>query len=254
MPPPPSGGYTPPPPGGGYTPPPPPPGGGFAPPSRPEGGGQLDFQALIQSYINAVTKPNAATYEAEIPKADWTKILIGVAAVTVVNALIALIGIGAGMAFMDQFQDQLGGQEVPVDVGMLGAVGVIGAVWALILTPILFFAGAGILWLTAKMFGGQNSDFMTHSYLLSLSYTPLRIAAGIIGIIPFVGDLIALVLGLYQLYSAGLAMQASQRMAPGRAMLAAFLPAIVGIVLLCLCLALFFGAIFAAFSGAANNP
>jgi hypothetical protein len=209
----------------------------------------------MQSYINAVTKPNAATYEAEIPNASWMKTAVGVIAVALVSSLIALIGFGAGMASLSQLQNQMGDQELPFDPTMFaGQVGVAGAISNLFFTPIFFLLGAGLLWLMAKMFGGQNSDFMTHSYLLSLSYTPLRIAAAVIGIIPIIGGLIALVLSLYQLYSAGLAMQASQRMAPGRAQLAAFLPTIVGFVLICLCFALAIFGLAAALSGAGNNP
>jgi hypothetical protein len=135
-----------------------------------------------------------------------------------------------------------------------GGVGVGGAFSGFIFTYIGFFLGAGLLWLMAKMFGGQNSDFLTHSYLLSLSYTPLRIISTVLSIVPFLGGLVALVLSLYQLYSAGLAMQASQRMAPGRAQLAAFLPTIVGFLLLCLCIVLFIFGIAAAIGGASSNP
>src|SRR5207253_9546373 len=104
-------------------------------------------------------------------------------------------------------------------------------------------------WLAARMFGGTNSNFMTHSYLLSLSYTPLRIIGSVIGIIPILGGLVAFAAGLYQLYSAGLAMQASQRMQPGRAQLAAWLPLVVGILLACLCGVILIFAAAAAING-----
>jgi site-specific recombinase len=121
-------------------------------------------------------------------------------------------------------------------------------------TFIGFFLGAGILWLAARMLGGTGSDFMTHSYLLSLSYTPTRVLGALLGIIPIIGWLIGLALVIYQLYLAGLAMQASQRMQPGRAQMAAFLPAIIGVVLGGLCCVIAFGAIVAALSGLAGNP
>jgi hypothetical protein len=105
----------------------------------------------------------------------------------------------------------------------------------------------------AKLFGGVDSDFMTHSYLLSLSYTPLRIAAAVLQIVPCVGAIAGIALYIYQLYSAGLAMQASQRMASGRAQLAAFLPAIVGILFTCLCVLLAIFGLVAAFSSSGNR-
>lgn len=241
--------YTPPPAGGGYSPPPsgggyaPPPGGGYnAPPptpptsSGPSMGGmdQAGLQTLLQSWIAAVTKPNVGTYESEIPKASWIKVLIGVGLVTIVTLIINLIFAGVASASFNQLRDQLRAQgtDLPFDPGMLAAGGGIGGI---IFTPLAFFLGAGLLYLLAKMFGGQGNDFMVHSYLLSLSYTPLRIVAALVNIVPIIGGFISIALSLYQLYCAGVSMQASQRLAPGKAQLAAFLPTIVGFILICLC-------------------
>jgi hypothetical protein len=254
--PPPSGGYTPPPPPtGGYTPPPPPPPPG--PLMRPEGGGAFDIQSLFQSWLNALTKPNVTTFEAEIPRANWTSTLIGVAVVAIVSAIMSLLAFGATAAMMGPFTDMLRQQDPSFDPNTLtqfyGGAGVGGAISAFIFTFITFFLGAGLLWLVARMLGGTGSDFMTHSYLLSLSYTPTRVIASILSIIPIVGGLVGFVLTIYQLYLAGLAMQASQRMQPGRAQMAAFLPAIVGIVLGGLCCLVAFGTLMAMLSGATNQ-
>jgi hypothetical protein len=267
--PPPSGGYTPPPSGGGgaggYTPPPPPSGGYSAPPPPPSGGygpptatgaGASDFGHLPQSYINAVTKPSAGTYEAEIPNASWVKTLIGVAAVAVVTFLVNLIFAGTTAATLRQLQDQLSSSGQNVDLTpYTNAVGTAGGFGSLIGTFISFFLGAGLLFLLARLFGGKGSDFMTHSYLLSLSYTPLRLVAAVLSIIPCIGAIASLVLTLYQLYSAGLAMQASQRMEAGRAQMAAFLGLVIVLVLACLGLFLCAGLLAAALGGASTtNP
>jgi Yip1 domain len=264
--PPPQGGYTPPP-GGGYTPPPQ--GGYGAPPPPPGGMGgpaggpsfnvgnmgtvdQATVRDLFQSYMNAVTKPNVSTYEAEIPRASWLRTLVGLAAVDIVSFLVSLVAAATASAGVNQALSQLHAQGYYGFDGVMsiaGGGGIVGAIIGLLLVPAWFFLGAGILWLTARMFGGTNSNFMTHSYLLSLSYTPLRIIGGVLSIIPILGALVSFVAYLYQLYSAGLALQASQRMQPGRAQLAAFLPLIVGILLGCLC---FFVAI-ALFASALRN-
>lgn len=259
----PMGGYTPPP-GGGYAPPPPPPGGGYGPPpggygapppppppmGGPAGGpsfnvgsmgtvNQATLRDLFQSYMNAVMKPNVSTYEMEIPRASWLRTLVGVIAVDIVSFLIGLIFAGLAYAQVNSALAQLHAQGIYQYDSFINLVagggGVVATVLGLLLTPIGFFLGAGVLWLSARMFGGTNSDFMTHSYLLSLSYTPLRIISRVLGIIPILGALVSFVAFFYQLYSAGLSMQASQRMQPGRAQLAAFLPLIVCIVLGCLC-------------------
>ena len=200
---------------------------------------QATLQDLFQSYMNALTKPNVSTYEMEIPKASWLRTWVGVIGVDIVSFLIGLIFAGLAFAQVSSALAQLHAQGIYQYDSLVsffaGGGGVVTAVVGLIITPLRFFIGAGILWLAARMFGGTNSNFMTHSYLLSLSYTPLRIIGTVIGIIPILGALVSFAAFLYQLYSAGLAMQASQRMQPGRAQLAAFLPLIVGILLACLC-------------------
>jgi hypothetical protein len=224
---------------------------------RTEGGGAFDIQSLFQSWLNALTKPNVTTYEAEIPRANWTSTLVGLAIVALVSALVALLSLGASRAMLDQFTPFLQQQDPNFDPNMLnqyyGGTGIGAAVWAFIGTFITFFLGAGVLWLAARMLGGTGSDFMTHSYLLSLSYTPTRVIAAVLGIIPVVGGLVGLVLYFYQLYLAGLSMQASQRMQSGRAQMAAFLPSIVGIVLGGLCCLLAFGTLVALISGASGQ-
>jgi hypothetical protein len=214
---------------------------------------------MFQSWINALTKPNVMTYEQEIPRANWTSTLVGVGIVALLSALVALLFAGASRAMLDQLTPMLRQSDPNFDPGQLGwiygASGATGFVSSLIGTFISFFLGAGVLWLAARLLGGTGSDFMTHSYLLSLSYTPTRVIATVLSIIPVIGGLVSLVLYFYQLYLAGLSMQASQRMQPGRAQMAAFLPTIIGIVLGGLCCLLALGTIMAALSGlAGTNP
>ncbi len=104
----------------------------------------------------------------------------------------------------------------------------------LIFTYVFFYAGAGIQYLVAKMLGGQGQGFGTHAYLDSLSYTPIKVVSTIVQIIPIIGSFIAIGLTLYQLYLQGLGLQASQRLPAGKAMLAAFTPLIVTLVLGCI--------------------
>jgi len=248
--PPPQGGYVPP--QGGYTPPPPPPQGGYAPPpgqggygappQPPPGDFKVDmnqmkstnFQGLFQKYMNALTKPNVSTYEAEIPQANWNAVLIGVGIVTVVSLLLGLLRALLFPAVVNPLGNQFGSDaNMSAITNMASGATVGSALFGIIFTPLLFFCGAGILWLTARMFGGTGSNFMTHCYLLSLSYTPTRVIAAVLNFIPVLG-LISFIVILYQFYLAGLALQASQRMQPGRAQMAAWIPLLVGILLFCL--------------------
>jgi len=218
--------------------------------------GKVNYSNLLQKYINVLTKPNVAVHEAEIPQANWMSVLIGVGIVTIANFIFRLL---SGLLFSGQvgmglgdLQRQLNAQGSNVDLSGLNNIstggGTWGAVGSLITTPLFFFLGAGLLFMMGRLFGGTGSDFMTHSYLLSLSYTPTRVIAAVLSIIPAIG-IIGALLSLYQIYLAGLSLQASQRMQPGRAQLAAWLPTIVGIVLGCLSVFLCAGLIVAALGG-----
>lgn len=214
------------------------------------GSSQIDPQDLLQGYMGAVTTPTTAFYESQIPKANIIKILIGLGIVILVNIVMGLISAGAAAASLAPLRDQLRAQGINFDpTSFAGAGGAAGVFSAIIMTPITFFIGAGVLFLLARALGGQGGDFMTHAYLLSLSYVPLGIISSVLGIIPVVGSLIALVALLYRQYSQGKSMEASQRMQASRAQIAAFLPLLIGIVLFCLCILLAIMGLAAAFSG-----
>lgn len=210
------------------------------------GGGSFNFQGLIQSWMGAVTRPSTAFYEGEIPKANWMSVLVGLTAVVVVRILISIITAPAAAErareSAAQLQQAFGGSSFDTSAFTGGSTSVAGSFWTIIWTPLLFFIGAGILFLTAKMFGGQGGNFLTHCYLLSLSWVPTRLLGAVLGIgsalssgLSLIVLLLLLLVYLYQLYSVGKALEASQRMVPGRAQLAAFLPTIGLLVLLCLC-------------------
>jgi hypothetical protein len=218
--------------------------------------GRID-QASIQSYFqrafNVIMKPSVEPYQAEARNANWNSVMIGVGSVTAVTVVVAIIrgfigGATAAAPFMAN--DNTGSSTVTGALAGSGA-GIVAAIVSLIFVPLFFFCGAGILWLSAKIFGGQGQDFLLHSYLLSLSYTPTHLviaALGLISIGPLAAiiGLVGLVLRLYQIYHAGLSMQVSQRMEPGKAQLAAWVPTLIGLALLCVCavVALLAGAAF----------
>ncbi|HEX8219536.1 MAG TPA: YIP1 family protein, partial [Chloroflexia bacterium] len=106
----------------------------------------------------------------------------------------------------------------------------LAAIIALVVYPISFFIGAGVLFLMPKLFGGQGTDFMTHSYLLSLSYAPLRSIAAVLEIIPIIGALLGGIARLWQAYQAGLAIEAYHKLDRTKAQLSVWIP--VGIVTL----------------------
>jgi hypothetical protein len=279
-----TGGYTPPssgytPPQGGYTPPQ---GGGYGTPPPPvpptyagpgmgalAGGGQVGLQGLLQSYLNAVTRPNVATYQAEFANASWLKVGIGIGIVTAVSVLTSLLTLaGSGSASLDQSLQTLrdrGVSESTIEfirqfIAFFTRGG--GLLLALLFTAVFFFLGAGVLYILARVLGGRGTSFMTHAYLLSLSYVPIKVVSSLLGLLstPTAGSGLACITGpltlglyLYMLYSAGLSMQVSQGLAPGRAQLAAFLPLILGFLFLCLCIVGVVVLVIGAASGTVNK-
>ncbi|MEA2575518.1 MAG: hypothetical protein QOH93_2816 [Chloroflexia bacterium] len=214
------------------------------------GASGIDFQDLIQGYRGAVMTPNTAFYESQIPKANLLKVLVGLGIVILVNIIVGLISAGAAASSLGSLRDQLRAQGVNFDPSAVaGGGGVAGALFSIVLVPLLFFIGAAIIYGLAKMLGGQGTDFMTHAYLLSLSYVPLGVVSSVLGLIPGVGGLVALVAVIYRQYSQGKSLEASQRMQPGRAQAAAFIPIGIAIVLICLCVLLAIFGLMAAFSG-----
>jgi hypothetical protein len=217
--------------------------------------------SLVDSYKRVVLSPGVAVFEGEIPRASWNKTLLGVGIVmlaTLAASLIVTYGFAALMPDIYDPARQLRTAEEQlrqVDAlerfrPILDAVRFFSGGWgiaiALLATPVFFFLGAGATYIAARLFGGKGGDFMTHSYLLSLSYTPLRVISNLAALVPFVGGIVSLAQLFYQLYLAGLSMQASQRMEPGKAMMAAFVPFILALVLGCV------GIVIAAFAFAST--
>lgn len=265
------GGYSapPPPPSGGYTPPSDggygaPPGGGYSSSSGgavPPGGNPSNIAHLPRSYLRAVLKPGVETYESEAPNASWLKVLLGIALLSLIGLILTLIGTASTSpkAIMDETLRQMTEQRQP-DVAIrwvqenraeleswAGLFLTLLPFVALLQRFVTFFLGAGAQHIAARIAGGaRGGSFMTHAYLASLSYVPIALAITIINLLGglggaqnplgLLGACIVLILFFYQIFCVGVSMQVSQRMEPGKAQLAAYLPLVLMIGLfLCLC-------------------
>ena len=220
----------------------------------------MNFAAMFQTWMNVLTKPGEATFEAERhqPQATLTTALIWIVIAAVFlaigNALSALIGsmLGGGGSMMQMFLDQA---NLPPEVAAqlsasaaAGAGGVVGAFCgALIIAPIFFLIGSGIYFLIAKLFGGTGT-FEEQTYLLAAIAAPTTIISGIIGIIPILGGCVGLLVVVYQLVLNYFALKVSHGLTSGKALAVVLIP--VAIFFLCICLG---AASFAAIVGAAIN-
>ncbi|MFN8456366.1 MAG: Yip1 family protein [Anaerolineae bacterium] len=220
----------------------------------------MDFAAMFQTWMNVITKPGEATFEAERhkPQANLTTALIWIVIAAVVlaigNAISALISslIGGGGSTMQMLLDQA---DLPPEVAAQlsasaagGAGSIVGAFCAaLILAPIFFLIGSGIYFLIAKLFGGAGA-FEEQTYLLAAIAAPITIVSGVVGIIPFLGGCVAFLLTIYQLVLNYFAVKVTHNLTSGKALAVVLIP--VAIFFLCLCLGV---AGFVAIVGSAIN-
>ncbi len=220
----------------------------------------MDFAAMFQTWMNVLTKPGEATFEAERhqPQANLTTAMIWIVIAAVVlaigNAISTLIGslIGGGASTMQMLLSQA---DLPPEVAAqlsasaaTGAGGIVGAFCgALILAPIFFLIGSGIYFLVAKLFGGTGT-FEEQTYLLAAVAAPITIVSGVVGIVPFLGGCVSFLLAIYQLVLSYFAIKVSHGLTSGKAVAVVLIPVL--IFFLCICLA---AVSFAGLMGAAIN-
>ena len=200
------------------------PGGPGAVPSGPAepAFSQAGLQDVINSWISSVTKPSVQTFAAEVPRTSQNRLIMSVGLATVIAAVLGLIG------------------------GLLSgnATGFIGS---LIGTPIGFFVGQGVIYLIAKMVGG-NGSYMEQSWVMSTFWAPILVLTNI----PIIGGFIGIFAWLYSLYLTYLALQPTHRMDSTKAL------TVVGIlfaifVVLALCAFFTVGLAFLGLAAAGNR-
>ncbi len=198
------------------------------------------IRQLPSQYIRVVSKPGAAVFAAEQGKAAWNIIWVQLIAVAILSVLF-------GFAFFNlTFASALNGQNIPPET-IARLRGIFNGLpfSYIVLTPIGFFIGVGIYHLLAKAFGGQGT-FLAFAYCYLLFYVPLTIAEGVLGLIPFVGGLIAFALGIYGIVLQIFMTMGVHRLSGGRATLAVLILPIIAIVLAIILVIVLFAVIAAA--------
>ncbi|GHO89335.1 Yip1 family protein [Dictyobacter formicarum] len=231
--PPPPGGYPgayPPPQQGGYAPYGP---GGYNEPPQPL---PLDeaIQQLPSQYLRVTTKPGANTFAQEKGKAAWNIIwvqllFLGIVtgilgaislAITLPNTLNSLNNSHISPSTLEQIKTIYASLPVPFAIGSIFAV-IAG-----------FFISTGIYFLIAKAFGGQGT-FLQYAYSYLLFEVPLGILSSLVSLVPILGSLAVLAIGIYRIILQIYMTMAVHRLSGGRATLAVLILPIVLIILAC---------------------
>jgi Yip1 domain len=214
-------------------------------------------QAVLQVWMNALTKPNEQTYAelAASPNAKSTTAFLWVFIGSLVNAFLASLVQGA---VMRQVMQQYGGSnQFNFGGGGMGSrlIGIVcGAPIAAVISVVLFALVTAIVQFLAKSFGGRGT-FDQLAYTFAAITTPVALVSGVLTLlsaIPYVGlcfGLISLLAGLYVLFLQVMAVKAVNQFGWGQAAGSYFLP----IVVLCCCLAAVAAGLGAAISKYAGN-
>lgn len=201
------------------------------------------IQQLPNEYLKVLTHPSPQTFAEEIGKANWPIVwvqLIGYAVIaSILGGLARLIsptslGTTTGSGFS-------AAQITAVEAG--------ASIGAIIVVPIVFFIGMGILYGLSKAFGGQGT-FLRQSYATLLFQVPLGILTALIGLIPIAGGFIGLAIEIYAIVLQIFAIMAVHRLSGGKATAVVLIPVAVLFLLICGLIVLLIAIIASAAKGA----
>jgi hypothetical protein len=183
----------------------------------------FDFQTMLNGSMAVLQHPAVATFE-EHEKNDLQSATIYVA----IGGLLAGVfgAIGAAMR-----QSSIGG-------GLIGSA--LGAI-------IGFYIYLGLVYLLGRAFGGTG-NFGELAYDISLFSAPLTAVGSLLGIIPVLGGIAALVLGIYQIYLTYLGIQSGMNLPKDKAIIVMVIIFLIGVAIAA-CIAVFAVAIIATLSG-----
>ena len=210
--------------------------------------------SMFQTWMNAVTKPNEATYAAiaSSPGAKATTAFLWVFIGSLIQSFLAFLVQGA--VFRRMLEQQGYGNQLPTGGFAFRAITVIcGAPIFAVITVVFFAIGTALIQWVAKMFGGRGT-FDQMAYVFAAIAAPAAIVSGVfslLGAIPFIGacfGILAGFVGLYVLVLEIMATKAVNGFGYGQAAGSVLIPGAV-ILLVCCCLAAAIGALTGAALG-----
>jgi hypothetical protein len=176
-----------------------------------------------------VIQMTEAWFAQEAPRASGSNTLVGVLIYAVAAAILTpistLINQGVNNAL---FASQFG------DMGDLGAGGSLAIIFccSILIAPLAFYIGNGLYYLAAVLLGGKGA-FGTQAYLVSLFFVPLGIVSLLASLIPCLGGLLSLAVGIYTIILSVRVMKVVHSLTTGRAVVSVLWPIILGLFLAC---------------------
>lgn len=201
----------------------------------------MDIGAWFNSAVRLITQPREEVYreEAAQPYANLGAVVFWAAAAAIISAILSWISwsmfrTAGGLAALADMPglppDMAGNLEEMMNQSFMRPTSFGGVLGSLIGTLVGFFIGVGLLYLVARLLGGQG-DFTRYAYLLASIYGPIAIVGALLGLVPVLGGCVALLLSIYQIYLAIIATQAGMNLTTGRAAIVVLLPVILALLL-----------------------
>jgi hypothetical protein len=202
----------------------------------------MDFSGMFQTWINVLTKPGEATFEAERhgPNATLSAAIIWIVIAGFISAIFGVISMaisslmGGGVSMMEKIAQS---SDLPPEAAQFfamsagGGIAVIGMIFCLtlIFVPVGFLIGSGIYFLIAKLFKGTGS-FEEQTYLLATFTAPIMVINAAISIIPFLGGCVGFIIAIYQLVLTYFALKVSHNLTSGKAIGVILTPILIGLL------------------------
>ena len=209
----------------------------------------MDFRSMFQTWVNVLTKPGEAVFEAERQKASatLTTALVWIVLATLVTELFGLLQTQLFSSSLDgmesmfelmpaEFRAQM---EMLIDTGAFAGIMRAMNLGSIIIEPIFFIIGIGILHLVASVLGGQG-QFGRYAYFNATFSAPLSIIGSLLGFVPVLGACVGFILPIYGWVLTYFATKAEYGLSDGRAIVVVLVPLIVVFVLIaCVMVAVF---------------
>jgi Yip1 domain len=200
------------------------------------------FQQMLNASRAVLLRPSVSTFEEhERNDLGWATIYVAISAV--VAAILAAISFTLNRPYLEQrmrdLQNQLNGQPLPpFATTLMGGTSITAAILSGLLgTLIAFFIWLGIIYLLGRAFGGTGS-FGELAYDVALFWAPIAVIRGLIGVISigpiaFIGGLIGLAVGLYNIYLSWLSIQSGMNLPGSKALWVILIPILVLVIGCC---------------------
>ncbi len=178
---------------------------------------------LVRRWWDVVRHPSVAAFDRQQAASSWTAVWLSLLPLALVDALGVVYVIHGPDAATGYSSLPLGPKAHLPQTLLLPLAALVGSIAQ-------FFIFAGLLHLSARLFGGRGA-FKTQAYLIALFWVPLMLTSDTVELIPGVGSIVGVAIRVYALGLCALALASAQRLSLGRAWAALLVPIACGLLL-----------------------